>query len=474
MLASAFAVFISMGSVAKASSPTIKEGVFADQDSLAGLTQEEADAMIRAKVADMGKSSVTLIAAGNHELTVTADELGIFWANPEIVSEAASLGMEGNVIQRYKAMKDLLFENKTYEVKLGFDVGVINDLLVNRAATYDQLPVDAKMTRENGEFVITEGQVGYELDVESSIDIVYDYLENSWDGGDCRIKLNIVEEKPRGTAEDLAQVKDVLGTFTTDYSSSGANRSGNVANGCSKINGSLIYPGETFSATATVSPFTAANGYAMAGAYLNGKVIDSMGGGICQVSSTLYNAVLLAELDVIERSPHSMIVTYVDASADAAIAEGAGKDFKFVNNTGYPIYIEGTTTKNKRITFTIYGKETRPEGRKVRYESEILAKDEPTIDLITADASKPLGYVSTEAAHIGYTARLWKIVTEDGREVSREVVNNSKYSVSPRRAVVGVATDEAWKYEEIMAAIGTYDLEHVKVVIGLLLQPAAQ
>ena len=143
LLASAFAVFISMESVAKASSPTIKEGVFADQDSLAGLTQEEADAMIRAKVADMGKSSVTLIAAGNHELTVTADELGIFWANPEIVSEAASLGMEGNVIQRYKAMKDLLFENKTYEVKLGFDVGVINDLLVNRAATYDQLPVDA-------------------------------------------------------------------------------------------------------------------------------------------------------------------------------------------------------------------------------------------------------------------------------------------------------------------------------------------
>ncbi|MBQ9489233.1 MAG: VanW family protein, partial [Lachnospiraceae bacterium] len=159
--------------------------------------------------------------------------------------------------------------------------------------------------------------------------------------------------------------------------------------------------------------------------------------------------------------------------ADAAIAEDAGKDFKFVNSTDYPIYIEGYT-KNKKITFNIYGKETRPADRTILYESEILEKTEPTIDLITADPSKPLGYVSTEAAHIGYKARLWKIVKEGGKEVSREIVNNSKYNVSPRSAVVGVATDEAWKYEEIMAAIGTYNLEHVKVVIGLLLQPAEQ
>lgn len=472
LLCSAVIVF-GVESVAKASSPTIKEGVFADQDSLAGMTAEEADAMIREKIARMGNSQVTLLVAGGHEVTVTADALGIEWANPEIVQEASRLGTEGNVIQRYKAMKDLQFENKTYEVQLEFDVGAINDLLVEQCTKYDQKPLNASLSRVDGAFQITEGQVGYELDVESSIDVIYDYLEHSWDGRDCRIQLTVAEEHPRGTAADLAEVKDLLGSFTTDYSTSNGNRSGNVANGCSKINGTLLYPGEEFSATETVSPFTAANGYSMAGAYLNGKVVQSMGGGICQVSSTLYNAVLLAELAVTDRSPHSMVVTYVDYSADAAIAEDAGKDFKFVNNTDYPIYIEGYT-KNKKITFNIYGKETRPADRTVRYESEILEKTEPTIDLITADPSKPLGYVSTEAAHIGYKARLWKIVKEGGKEVSREIVNNSKYNVSPRSAVVGVATDEAWKYEEIMAAIGTYNLEHVKVVIGLLLQPAEQ
>ncbi|MBP5281044.1 MAG: VanW family protein [Lachnospiraceae bacterium] len=465
-----------MGFVSKAAPDpdvTIKDGIYAGQDSLAGMTADEAQSMIREKINDMANSHVTLVAAGGHEITVTARDLGISWANPELVEEAVTLGTKGNVIQRYKLLKDLQFENKVYDVELEFDVSAINEILVGRCVQYDCKPMDASLTREDGVFQITEGRVGYELDVESSIDIIYDYLEHSWDGRDCRIQLNVVEERPRGTAEDLAQVQDLLGGFTTDYSTSNANRSGNVANGCKLINGTLLYPGEEFSATDTVSPFTAANGYALAGAYLNGKVIQSMGGGICQVSSTLYNAVLRAELEVTDRSPHSMVVTYVDYSADAAIAEGAGKDFKFRNNTKYPIYIEGYV-KNKKITFNIYGKETRPENREVRYESEVLEKIEPTIDLITADASKPLGYVSTEAAHIGYKARLWKIVLEDGKEVSREVVNSSKYNVSPRSAVVGVATDEAWKYEEIMAAIGTYDLDHVRVVIGLLTQPAAE
>lgn len=456
-----------------ASDATIKEGVYAEEIALSGMTVEEARSKIEDKVADLGSRRITLIAAGGHEITVSASDLGIYWANPEFLEEAVKLGTEGNVIQRYKAAKDLLFENKVYDIDLQFDVAAINDVIVTQCIQYDQKPLDAGLQRVDDQFVITEGKTGYETDIESSIDVVYEYLEHDWDESNCRIALNVVEEKPRGTAADLEQVRDILGTFTTDYSSSNSNRSSNVSNGCSKINGTLLYPGEEFSATDTVSPFTTANGYALAGAYLNGKVVNSVGGGICQVSTTLYNAVLLAELDVTERNAHSMIVTYVKASADAAIAESAGKDFKFRNNTDYPIYIEGYT-KNKKITFNIYGKETRPEDREVRYESEVLEVIEPTIDLITADASKPLGYVSTESAHIGYKARLWKIVKEGGKEVSREVVNNSKYNVSPRSAVVGVATDEAWKYEEIMAAIGTYNLDHVRTVIGLLTQPAQE
>ena len=138
----------------------------------------------------------------------------------------------------------------------------------------------------------------------------------------------------------------------------------------------------------TVAPFTAENGYAMAGSYLNGEVVDSMGGGICQVSTTLYNAVLRAELEVVERSPHSMTVHYVELSEDAAIA-GTYKDIKITNNYSTPIYIEGTTA-GKTLTFTIYGKETRPSNRTLAFESETLSTTpSPTQEI--QDPSLPAG-----------------------------------------------------------------------------------
>ena len=157
----------------------------------------------------------------------------------------------------------------------------------------------------------------------------------------------------------MERIKDVLGTYTTDYGSSPYGRKVNVVNGASKINGSVVYPGETFSVYKTVSPFTAENGYALAGSYENGQTVQTYGGGICQVSTTLYNAVIRAELKIKERHPHSMTVHYVPRSADAAIA-GTYKDMKFENQYDFPIYIEGRAN-GSAITFTVYGEKTNPE-----------------------------------------------------------------------------------------------------------------
>ena len=113
------------------------------------------------------------------------------------------------------------------------------------------------------------------------------------------------------------------------------------------------------------------------------------------------NAVLLAELEVTERHNHSMIVNYVSPSADAAIAESGGKNFRFVNNTEYPIYIEGYTSSDKHITFTIYGVETRDPGRKVAFKSEVLETTPASEDQYVTDGSQGIGYVGTQSAHIG-------------------------------------------------------------------------
>lgn len=452
---------------------TVKPGVYADSINLSGLTEDEAKAAIEAYVENLRSVEITLLAADNHEVAITAGDLGVAWSNREIVGEALELGTHGNVIQRYKALKDLEHENYVFDIELQFDVEAINNILTEQCVKYNQEAINVGLKRENGAFTIVEGQTGYLLDVETSIDTIYNYMAEEWNHEACTIPLDIIVDEPKGSKEELSAVTDVLGGFTTSYSTSGPSRRANVENGCRLINGITLYPGEEFSTYDTVSPFTERNGYYMAGSYLNGKVVDSLGGGICQVSTTLYNAVLLAELEVTERHNHSMIVSYVDPSADAAIAESSGKDFKFVNNTDYPIYIEGYT-ENKRITFNIYGKETRDAGHKVRYESEVLEVINPPADQIYADAGQPLGYIVTESAHIGYKARLWKVVTENGVEVSREKVNSSSYKMVPRSATVGVATADAHAYEEIMAAIGTCNIDHVKNVIAILTAPPAE
>ncbi len=451
---------------------TIKAGIYAETIGLSGMTAEQAQTAIQEYVDSLGATQITLIAAEGNEITVTAEELGIRWANPELVTDAAEIGQHGNVIERYKVLKDLQYENRIYPIEFSFDLQAINDILTQECAKYDVEPVNYSLVREDGAFRVVEGQTGYALDVETSIDRVNDYLTQGWDHQACRIELDVAETQPKGSAEELSQVQDVLGSFTTSYTTSKAARVANVENGCRLIDGTVLYPGEEFSTYETVAPFTEKNGYYMAGSYVSGKVVDSLGGGICQVSTTLYNAVLLAELDVTERHNHSMVVSYVARSADAAIAESAGKDFRFVNNLDYPVYIEGYTD-NKKITFNIYGRETRDPGRTVTYESEELEVIYPPADMIYQDASQPIGYIVTESAHIGYKAKLWKIVKEDGVEVSRTQVNSSNYKMVPRSATVGTATADPAAYEQIMAAIGSGSIDYVKSVIAALTAPPA-
>jgi len=467
------AVILSLGYglTANAQEETIKDGIFISGVEVSGMTKEEATQALEEYVEELKNVLITLEAAGGQEVLVEAGDMGLVWSNPEVVDAAMEIGLHGNVIERYKIMKDLQHENQHFDMEFGFDIAAIDEILRNECAVLDQKAVNPTLTRVDGEFVVNEGQIGYVLDVENSIDLIYDYMIEQWELKPGRIALDVEVFLPDGDAKQLAMVQDVLGTFTTSFKSSGAARSANVENACNLINGYTLYPGEEFSTLNEITPFSEANGYFAAASYLNGKVVDSLGGGICQVSTTLYNAVLRAELDVTERYNHSMIVSYVDPAADAAIAESAGKDFKFVNTTDAPIYIEGVI-KNKQITFSIYGKETRSADRKVSYVSEVLEVIRPTTDTITADAGQPIGYVVVnQSAHIGYKAKLWKVVTENGKEVERSEVNYSSYKMSPRYATVGVATGDPNAQNEMLAAIGTGSLDHVKNVIALLTAP---
>lgn len=439
----------------------ILEGIYMGEISLAGMTADEAKAAVNAFVEELKTKKITFGAPNDHYVIVSAGDFGLTWVNESDIDAAAALGKKGNIVKRYKAIEDLKQGNKVYDLRLSLDRELIRAVLEEQCAEYDVMPVNNTITRVDGEFIIEEGQIGQRVNVEESMNKTYDYITVGWDYQDASIELVIDVTEPKGSVEDLQKMTDVLGTFTTSYSSSSSARCKNVENGCRLINGTLLYPGDEFSTYDTIKPFTEANGYYPAGSYQNGKVVDSLGGGICQVSTTLYNAVLLSELEVTERNNHSMIISYVKPSMDAAIAESAGKDFRFINSLDNPIYIEGKT-EGKQITFTIYGVEQRDPNRVVRYESETLSTTHPDHEIITPTTSQGVGYISVESAHIGYTAQLWKVVEENGVQVSREVINKSSYKVSPRSATVGVNTDNPNYAARINAAVASGSIDTCK------------
>ncbi|MCR5127296.1 MAG: VanW family protein [Lachnospiraceae bacterium] len=439
----------------------VYSGVHVGAVDISGMTIEQAAEAVENYYTQVCEAEVTLIAAQNTPVTVKLSDLAPYWENREVLDDLLELTDGNDVIDRYMMKKDIAQNGMDLPLAISFDKETVVEFLQKNCSIYDVPLQNATLRRENGQFIVEEGQAGEGVNLAEAAGMIQGGLFEEVVAGNTQIVLPLEELYPMGQAEELAQVKDLLGTFTTSFSSSGAARSTNVSNGCHLIDGTLLYPGEEFSAYNTIKPFTEENGYRLAGSYLNGKVVESLGGGICQVSSTLYNAVLRAELQVTERHNHSMVVTYVDKSADAAIAESAGKDFRFVNNTEHPIYIEGYTS-DKKITFNVYGVETRDPGRRVSFESEVVSENPPKNESIIADGGQVVGYVSVTNAHIGYQARLWKVVTQNGKEIERSVVNESKYNPSPRTAVVGIAAADPNYTAMMQQAIATGSIDQCK------------
>ncbi len=437
----------------EADTNTIPDKVYIGDISVGGMTADEAMQAVQASVDAMMGTQMTL-SAGEKQVAVTAKDLGVEWANTNVVEEALNVGKYGNLIERYKAKKDLENDDKVFPIEYSVDEQTATACLEQNVSALSQEAVNNGLKRENGAFVFVEGQEGIAVDTSASVAAIETYFTDNWNGqsGTIALTANVVE--PEGSKEDLEKVQDVLGAFSTDFSDSAAGRVANVKNATSLIDGTVLYPGEEFSVYNAIGPLDADNGYELAGSYENGTTVDSYGGGVCQVSTTLYNAVIRAELEITERYAHSMLVTYVQPSMDAAIA-GTYKNLKFKNTTDAPIYIEGYTS-GKILYFNIFGDETRDPNRKVTFESETVSEEAPTTQIVgTAD---PIGAVTvTQKSHTGKTARLWKIVTVNGVEESREIFNNSRYKASPKIISVGTASDNADAVAAINAAIATQD-----------------
>lgn len=443
----------------------IQDGISINGTDVSGKTVAEAESIINDMVREQA-SSVFTLTAGSKSIRATGEELGLVAADPQLASRALHYGQDGNILYRFRAKQQIANgQGEDFELKYSVDNARVEQYLSDHEDEVVSTAVDGTLKRENGSFTYVPGKEGHRLVLDKSAVAIADYISTEWDGTSGRIELVTDIDEPKGSEEELSVVTDVLGSYNTNFSSSTAARSQNVTNGASKINGTLLYPGDEFSVATALNPMTAENGYAMAPSYENGQTVETYGGGICQVSTTLYNAVIRAELEVTNRSAHSMIVHYVEPSMDAAIA-GTSKDFQFKNNTEYPVYLEGYTSGGI-IYFNVYGKETRDPNREVTFESEVLSQTDPK-NIYTATGAAAIGSISrtSGSAHTGYTARLWKIVTVNGQEQSRDVFNNSTYRSTDNVYAVGTASDNPEASSIVASAVGSQDLATIQSAIS--------
>ncbi len=248
----------------------------------------------------------------------------------------------------------------------------------------------------------------------------------------------MTEEKPEYIT-GLPEKKMRQASFETKYSGSSEARSHNIEHAAKLLDGITIEPGEVFSCSKAIGPITEENGYQAAGTYVAGKVEKGIGGGVCQISSTLYNTALLAGVTVVERAPHSMVVSYVEPARDAAIA-GDYKDLKLRNDFDTAIRLEASA-EDGTLRFTIHTQEEA--DTEIELVSEILSETDPGEPVITVDETQESDYYKvTQKAHTGYVAELYRVISRNGEEISREKVNTSTYEAVPEYVTVGGRAEE--------------------------------
>lgn len=239
------------------------------------------------------------------------------------------------------------------------------------------------------------------------------------------IPLKITE--PQITVASLGEkaFTDKLSTFTTNYDASNINRNNNLVLAAEKLNDTIVNPGETFSYNQTIGERTISAGFKKANAYAGGNVVLDVGGGICQLSSTLYNAALLADVNIVERHNHSFKTSYLDAGRDATVSWGA-LDFKFENNRNYPIKIKATAGEGI-VTVEFYGiKEEKDQT--VLIESKVTNIIKQKVEYKKDTTLKPGEEIIERAGEDGCTSETYKTTLKNGVITSKTLISQDTYN----------------------------------------------
>lgn len=416
---------ISINDIVKQWDTKIYPGVTVQGIDLGGMTKEEAEnKLVETFETAIGKKKLSIIIGDKQYELIYSDIIPNYDVDGA-VEQAYNVGKENGILKKYMTIKN--GDSKKNNITLGFsyDEDKLKAYEEKLQKDVTQSAKDATISIDKGNIIVKPETVGKTI----SLEVLDQKLKENINGDIDSINEVTVEAetaKPRVTKEDLSKVKGVMGSFSSSYATSAPGRSKNIEIATSAINGTVVMPGEIFSFNDIVGPRTIERGYQEAGTYVGNKVEPGIGGGICQVSTTIYRAVMKANLRSVERTNHSMVVGYAEPGLDATVSYGY-LDYKFKNTYDFPIYIQGSTA-GKVMTYNIYGDPSALNGKTYNMINEVLETIPPETKIVP-DNTLPEGKeVSEGVGMTGYKARSYQITYEKGVEINREVVSTDNYA----------------------------------------------
>jgi vancomycin resistance protein YoaR len=422
------------------STELIYEGVKVEEYDLSFMTKEEALKLIKDKKGEEIKKKIMTLIYVDEEYRYRLDELGFNLNYEKAVDQAYAVGRNGNIFKRIKE----IIRTKRNGVEISLDSNLnmekIDHIVETISHDIDKEAKNAEFHFNNGNISITDEIVGKIVDREKLRQII----QNNIDTLDI-VQIPVEDIIPKVTKSLLSRINGIIGEYSTSFKGSSQNRIENIRLSANSIRGKILMPGESMSFNETTGPRAKKYGYKEASVIIAGEYTPDVGGGVCQTSTTLYNALLLADVTILERSPHSIPAKYVKFGQDAAVAFGF-LDLKFRNDFDYPIYFDSKIVGD-RIYFYVYG-DRQSKDYTVKIDSEIVetihAKEETVLDKTLEPGSKVL----VQEGRTGYKVNTYKSIIKNGKTVSRDLISKDFYR--PRNFIYRIG-------EEITTTTSTTD-----------------
>lgn len=407
---------------------------------LDGLTVEQAAARFDQWLNEEGLVSEPLFFHFDGQIwSFGWHELGVIPDTAASAAEAYGIARDRLHVLNYPSRFRLLWQNTCLTLRFTVKGENFDVALAALAEHVRREPVDARfeLAENNTTVVIVPETPGRVVDRDRTLAGLTSVLERF--PVLSPVEIAVAEVAPEVTAADLDKlgVRYLVTSSATAVSSSIRNRVHNIRLAAAALDNILIRPGEEFSFNRVVGKTDAEKGYRPAPVIINRELVDGTGGGVCQVSSTLYNAALLAELSVLERANHSLTVAYLPPGLDATISYG-WRDLRFLNDRPHAVWLR-TFFDGASLIINMYG-DPVPDR-----EVKVITTDRRVIrqDRIYKDSDElPAGEIRlAKEGQPGYRVTVWRVVYQDGKEVGRELISRDAYHPVPDEYLRGTASD---------------------------------